>query len=125
MRIDPPKSVPMPSTLPLALTREASPPELPPEINRRLSGFTHCPNTWLYESDIIIDCGRLVFTYSTAPRRRKVVTTLLSELAGWLVSPTQPEMSVWSAVWFLTDSRVGSRGYPGKDSSYRLMYRRL
>lgn len=62
IRIEPPKSVPIPSGLPLAATRDASPPELPPEMRLRFRGWTHCPKTWLYESDIIIDCGRLVFT---------------------------------------------------------------
>lgn len=62
IRIDPPISVPIPSGLPLAPTSDPSPPELPPEIKALFSGCTHCPKTWLYESDIIIDCGRLVFT---------------------------------------------------------------
>lgn len=52
IRIEPPISVPMPRMLPLAQTRLASPPELPPEMSALLSGWTHCPKTWLYESDI-------------------------------------------------------------------------
>ena len=52
IRMDPPMSVPTPTGLARAPAIVDSPPLLPPEMRLRFVGWTHCPNTWLYESDI-------------------------------------------------------------------------
>lgn len=46
-RIEPPISVPIPTTLPPVLMRAPSPPELPPEMSWLLNALMDCPNTWL------------------------------------------------------------------------------
>ena len=86
MRIEPAISVATPSTLPRMAASAASPPVEPPAVHDRFHGFSVRPKTLLCESAVIIVCGRLVLTYSTAPASMSISTrTPLVAMGGWVM----------------------------------------
>ncbi|CAH0053869.1 unnamed protein product [Clonostachys solani] len=107
----PPRSVPMPRREPLMATMTPSPPELPPAVHNRLTGFIVLPKTLLTLSRLESVCGTLVLATTTAPNDNRRSTRGLKHKDAKPVELSTPLMSKVSLT--LTGKPCkGPRGIP-------------
>jgi hypothetical protein len=100
-------SVPTPSGLPPKASNADSPPEEPPDVNFRFSGFNVRPKTLFTDSAIIIAVGTFVLQYRTAPSFSSSSTRVALYGAGWSTKDVKPTVLSFPTILKLSLSEIG------------------
>jgi hypothetical protein len=101
-------SLPTPSRDILAAIAAASPPELPPTDLLFFQGFKHLPQTKLFESKFIANCGRLVLTKGIIPPLLIALDKKPSYLIILVALTVTPTVDVVPSSSMLSFSEIGT-----------------